>query len=166
MLRRGLTEKLYDAINPLPGLSEAELFERAGLHLVTPRQAPAFLLEWHYGGGHEKEYVAIAPGDFVTLRESDAKLIEAELGEQGLLVVPHGKAPADAECRAAITRAASYWHERGAPALAAYRRDRGISPEDLEEMRDMLWPYYAAKAKAEVLREALAPASARKAKAG
>lgn len=142
--KRGLSEKMVYLYNPLPDISEAELLKEAKLDLIEPSADPIFEFFWKWGGGLERERVHIKPGEYLPVRESEATEALREFEPTGLVAIED---PADHElvaerAKAGLRRAIKHYDERSRPVLQRYRRERGVSEDDLFEMRHDLWPYY------------------------
>jgi hypothetical protein len=153
---RGISESLRYVYNPLPNVGEASLLEEAGLSdLMTPSKRSPFLFAWKYGTGLESETVEIAPGEFLPLRESEAREFErcTNALELGLCVVSKADANDPATRKAALEalqRATRFYYDAGKRQLLEQRKRHNYTEQDMHEQRSRYHPYYlnAAKEKA------------------
>jgi hypothetical protein len=171
----GMTEKTFCIYNPLPAVTEEELFEAAGMNegMVRIAERSPFMLEWRYSGGREREYIDLKPGESKQIRKVGAEMFVKANADQGAIMFAPGT-PRDEVLRlsiAAVQKAIKFWHDRGAPRIAEYRKVHGLSKEELEDQKYDIWPYYlnAARAKAleahlKDLRKELAEVTAAKTK--
>lgn len=165
MRKRGLSEAIVWAHNPLPDISDAELLTIAGLDSVVPKANSPFAMKWQFASGLEREDVEIAPGGFMALRASEAVEMERELREQGLVIIEKREnedeilAKSDIGLRAAL----EFWRSRGLPKLIAYRQRHGLTNEDMEVRKFELWAYHFAAAKAAKVEEQLKAIGAKRA---
>lgn len=166
MRKRGLSEKVVWAHNPLPAITDAEVLQLADLPMATPKNKSPFELRWQYAGGEEREDIVLEPGEFHPLRVSESLDIEREMREQGLVLVNDqtDKAEVLAKAEQGLRIAQKFWRERGAPKLQQYRQRAGITEDEMGERRYELWAYHVAKAKAKLLEEATGRVVAARAK--
>lgn len=148
--KRGINEPYVIVCNPLPDVAEEVLLEAAGLELIEPANISPFQMDWQWGGGFEREFVTLSPGEERQLRESEAKEFMAVMKPVGAAVWPADASPLEI-LRAksdALRTAAKYYHDRGAKRISAYRKDHGIGKDELLERKDDLWAYFLNEEKA------------------
>lgn len=151
MRKRGLSETIVWAYNPLPPVTEAELLLAAELESIVPDDARLpFAMDWQFAGGLEREDVTINPGEFLALRESESTEIERELAEKGLVIVRDRENRGEVLAAAArgLRTAATFWRERGATKLSDYRKRHGASEQEMQDRKYELWAYHMNAAKA------------------
>jgi hypothetical protein len=175
MRKRGLSESVVWAHNPLPDVDDAALLAKAGLDMLTPKDKHPFALSWQFGGGLEREDISLLPGEFHPLRASESVEMQREMREQGLIMVNDMSDRAEllAKSEAGLRLAMTFWRDRGAPKLIQFRQRAGITDAEMEERKYDLWAYHVAKAKAllieekikEIVRERAALAKPAKARA-
>lgn len=145
MALRGLREKITYVHNPLPPVTDAELLRRAGLDYIPAAEATnKFSWYWQYDSGVNHEFIRLHPGDFVALREKEAKGFLAEFAEQGAVTVedPEDVAEVTAAKLKGLTASRKFWIERGTKRAMNYRKVHGIGLEELKEMKGDHWPWY------------------------
>jgi len=152
---RGVSEKTVYAYNPLPDVSEAEIVEHVGLDLITPSTVPPFQFNWQYGGGLEKELVTINPGEAVPLRTSEAKELMREARDMGIVLLddPHDEAEVRKKSIEGLHRARQYWRARGELRKSWYRKERGLSRDELEDMKENLHVWFINEGKVHFISE-------------
>jgi hypothetical protein len=157
----GMTEKTVCIYNPLPDITEEQLFEVAGLGdgRIRPATRSPFMMEWRYSGGREREFIDLKPGEAKQIRRIGAELFVKANAEQGAIMFDPG-ASRDEIVRLsipAVQQALKFWGERGAKRISAYRKLHGLSKEELEEQKydDGVWTYFAAQGRVKVLEQHL-----------
>lgn len=150
---RGVSEKIKYIFSPFPKISEEDLIKEAGLELIAPSKVPPFLVVWEYGGGFEKELVPLDSGDCVPLRESEAVEFMREYRNQGFVVLDDPNDPEEVLEKQIIglRRAREYWRARGSTRIAFYRKARGLTKEEVDDMKSELHPWYLAEARVTVI---------------
>lgn len=159
---RGISEKIVYVYNPLPDISETELFERNGLDdvLEPSHNVKPFNMTWQYGTGNEREVVQIDPGDFLALRESEAKefLNGSNYADMGMCVVENTNLN-DPETKrtatAALKKAANFYYDRGTRQLGNQRKRHNYTEQDMKDMRPQLHAYFINQAKEAEIRKLL-----------
>ncbi len=157
-MRRGITETSLRVWNPLPAdITDEDVVEKSGLDLMRTVPLSPLRRQWQYSFGPERELLVFEPGDSHVLRESDANACLAELKEQGIVAVA---LDADEDTLAQATRdalraAVTFYADRGAKRIAAYRRIHGVSKDDMEDVKHDVWSYYYNQALSEMLNERL-----------
>jgi hypothetical protein len=157
---RGISEKVRYAFNPLPEITDAVLINKAGLdELMEPIRdsLPPFRITWLYGGGLEAEYVQLNPQEFLALRESEVEEFLREHQELGMVVVEDAHDEEEVRLAAikGLTKAATFYRDRGAKRLSEVRKNHGFSREEMEDRKYDHWAYYLNQTKAEVILELL-----------
>lgn len=162
MRLRGISEKIVYAYNPLPDVTEAQLFELDKLHeLFEPSTISPFVHTWKYGSGLALEIIHLNPGDMVPLRESEAEefLRTSNVSDLGLCVI-NGTDPNTPANRkvvlAALMAAAKFYQSRGAAQLLKQKKVHNYTDADLHDMRATLHGYYLNKAKEKAIRDHIA----------
>lgn len=150
---RGISEPIRFVYNPLPKIAEAELLKSAGLdELMQPSKRSPFEFVWKYGAGLQTETVEIQPGDFLPLRESEAREFERATNalEMGLCVVPVADAN-NAETKKialqALNRAVRFYYDGGYKQLLEQRKRHSYSETEMLEQKARYHPYYLNRAK-------------------
>lgn len=150
---RGISERVLFAYNPLPKINEAELLKAAGLDdlLQASKRAP-FEFIWKYGSGLQTETVELQPGDFLPLRESEAREFERATNalELGLCVVSVAD-PNNAETKKlatqALNRAVRFYYDAGYKQLLEQRKRHSYTEAEMVEQKSRYFPYYINRAK-------------------
>lgn len=165
---RGISEKIVYIYNPLPDMTETELFEKHGLDDVLE---PAYNVKpfdemWQYGTGNERETVQINPGDFLALRESEAKefLNGSNFGDRGLCVVEEANPNAPETRRAAtaaLKKAADFYYRCGRKQIMVQKKKNNYTESDLKDMRNQLHAFFINQAKEAEIRALISEPSHR-----
>lgn len=162
MLRsRGISESIRYVYNPLPKLKEDTLLDAAGLTgLFQGSKRAPFEYVWKYGSGLQTETVELQPGEFLPLRESEAKEFERATNalEMGLCIVTVADANNAETKRAAVlalNRAIRFYFEGGQKQLIHQRKVHSYSEQDMEEQKARYYPYYLNRQKELAIREHL-----------
>lgn len=145
--------------NPLPNVTDAEVLERAKLDMIEPREAKMpFALEWTHGGGLEKEYMRLNPGERHIMRDSDAALLVRELGEQGVISHPLNASVEEVKrlVLQALQRAQQFWSFRGGQRLTEFRKKSGLGKDEIEDHRYDLYAFHYNQALADILADKIA----------
>ena len=153
MRKRGLSEKTFYLFNPMPKISDAELLVKAGLPLTEPKNVDPWQVHWKYGCGLGSEGLRLGAGETWPVRESEVReLLSRSKREMGIVVLEdeseESKRAGEIE---GLRRALPYWRRLGTPWLNEYRKNRGLTREDMEDYRYDLHPYYIAQAKTELI---------------
>lgn len=172
MLRsRGISERVVYAYNPLPAVSEAKLLEAAKLDdLIAPSKQSPFRFTWKYGSGLTMESVDLLPGDFLALRESEARELmnSTNAAELGICIVPVNDVT-NADTRklviAALAKAAQFYFDRGRKQLMNLRKKHAYTEQDMDDVRHQFHPYVLNQAKEQVIRQYLETLKAKPGKA-
>lgn len=166
MARRGISEKVRYAYNPLPKVKEADLLERAGLKLIRPSPLDPFEFVWQYGSGADGETVVIQPGDFLPLRSDEMSAFLKKYAEQGGVAVddPSDKAAVKQAAREGLIAAAEFWRQRGSMRLLEQQKGRGFTDDQMEQWKHNFWAYHLAAAREQAVMEAIEKMDARAAK--
>lgn len=156
---RGISEKVLFAYNPLPKISEAKLLEEAGLDdLMQPSKRSPFEFIWKYGSGLQQETVELQPGDFLPLRESEAREFERATNalELGMCVVPVADANNTETKRLALqalNRAVKFYFDGGQRQLIQQRKVHNFTEQDMSDQRARFHPYYLNRAKENAIKD-------------
>lgn len=156
---RGISEKVVFAYNPLPKIREAELLESAGLSdLMQPSKRYPFEFVWKYGSGLQMETVELQPGDFLPLRESEAKEFERatnafELGLCIVFVADANHADTKKLALQALSRAQRFYYDAGYKQLLEQRKRHSFTEAEMLEQRARYHPYYLNRAKELAIKE-------------
>lgn len=156
--RRGLSERVVWAWNPLPNVSHKDVLARAQLPLVAPTERCPFAMHWQYGFGSEREDIYLDPGAAHPLRESEAREILHSLRDQGLVLLEHEDDASERRrtIRAGLATAHGFWRDRGARRIHEIRARHGFNDDEMEAQRyDLLRPYHENQAKADILQDAI-----------
>ena len=162
MRRRGISEKVLYAYNPLPNVSEADLFELDDLgEFFEPSSRSPFEFTWKYGSGLELETVHLVPGEMLPLRESEATefMRATNAHELGLCILDSADpntASNRKAVREALLAAAKYYQSRGATQLLKQKKVHNYTDADMRDMRATLHAYYLNKAKEKAIRDHIA----------
>lgn len=158
MARRGISEKSYVVVNALPAVEDTEVLKRAGLDQSESAQRLPLTKLWTFSSGREREILNLPPGEEKILRESDARALFKELGEQGIALYPHN---ADEEEKAkakrdALRRAWTFYRDRGKKKVTEYRKRHGMDEKQAEDERyGLLWVNHFNQALADIIQDHL-----------
>jgi hypothetical protein len=154
---RGISEKIVYAFNPLPDVSDASLYKAAKLPLIEPAKISPFVVTWKYGGTLEDETVHLQPGDFLGLRESEGQEFLRDKSEVGCVLVddPTDEEQVKEARRKGLIVAQKFYAERGHKRIFEWRKNHGVSKDEMEDHRYDLWVYYYNQAKADLIAKEL-----------
>lgn len=165
---RGISEKIVYVYNPLPDMSETELFENHGLKdvLEPAYNVKPFDVTWQYGTGNERETVQIGPGDFLALRESEAKefMNGTNFGDMGLCVVEDtnlNNPVVKRAATAALKKAADFYYRCGKKQIMVQRKRNNYTDADLKDIRNQLHAFFINEAKEAEIRKLLSESNHR-----
>lgn len=156
MSRIGIREALFVVKNVLPKVGEEELFDKAGI-TIPPSQITPFAREWIIGlGEHDRENATLQPGDHYVLQErhsKDAAAVFSQVG--GVAIYPQDASPAQVRQATleALEKARKFYSDRGKPKLDWVRREAKHTRDDMEELKDLHWPWHLNVACAERIAE-------------
>jgi len=150
-----MTEDTFVLFNPLPDISERELFKRAGLENVDINEHG---VPFRFRTVLDGEFVGIDPGGKIVIRESEVALIKGRATEVGLGIVPSDASDdvVNTETKRALRTAFLFYSSRGKRRLQQLRKTHGLTAEEMDERRDEYWAYHVNGAKADFISEALA----------
>ena len=167
MPRRGISEKVFHAFNPMPDVTEERLIKLANLPLIEPSRRAPFDVLWKYAGGLDQERITLSPGETLVLRETEAQQFLTEFKELGMVVVEDVNDKDEVRRKRAegLQKALTFYSDRGMKRVTEWRKTHGHSKEDLDDFKySDLWVYYLNQAKADVVAEELQEVKARKRK--
>ncbi len=145
---RGISEKVVYAYNPLPAGTDDAFLRAAGYEdLALNATEPAFMFTWRYGTGLQLESVDLAPGDFLPLRESEARefLNSTNTAELGLCVVEKADASDPKTRKAAVDalrKAERFYSDAGRKQLIALKKRHNYNDSDMVDLRYTYRAYY------------------------
>lgn len=157
MARRGLREKIVHGLNPLPNVSEEELFDLVGIDLEPSTISP-FVMKFELERGNpDWEKISLNPGESIPLRESEAFAFLSELQELGAVVVSdlHDEEELRNETLKGLRAAHKHYNNRSDNVLRSIRIARGITKDEMEDMKSAEpdWAYWRNSAIAKVLQD-------------
>lgn len=157
MLKRGLSQRIVWAYNPLPDVKDEEVLARAGMDIATPSVESPFRLHWQYSGGLEREDIFLNPGEAHPLRESESREIYRDMYTMGLVLLERNDAEERREkTLEGLRRALTYWRDRGAVKIQDFRKLHGIGEAETQDHKyELLYPAFIAKAKTEIIEETI-----------
>lgn len=163
-MRPGFSQRTVYAHNPLPPVDAEEVLERGGVPDTNQRKGVDFGLTWVYSGGEDRESIAMKPGDFYPLRESEAREFLRDMSEQGGVIVdlPNGEIPTAThpevkrQARIGLERARSFYTYRGKSKITEFRRIKKLTADEIELSRyvECFW-WHVNQAKADLISELL-----------
>lgn len=161
MAKRGITDKIVFAHNPMPIVSDEQLLKLADLTDFRPATRDPFRIEWKAEGGLDSEWLTLGAGEFHPLREPEAKdfISSSDHRSLGMVVVPTND-PEDLRVLEAsldgLRAGHKFFLESGTKALVNLRKRMGCSKEELEtDYRLEFWAMFYNQAKAKVIKEAM-----------
>jgi hypothetical protein len=159
MAKRGISEKIQYAYNPLPDISEAAVLKRAELDdIIEPAKPSPFDWLWKYGAGLGSDRIHLLPQKFHALRASEAQEFLIEFQEQGGVVIsdPSDKEEVKKATIRGLTAAHGFYRDRGKKQLSEIRKNHGYSADEMADRKYDHWPYYKNQAIADIIHELLA----------
>ena len=163
-MKRGISEKVVYAHNPLPKASREDLLALADLPLLETGDDIEFTVKFQYGTGLDREDVVLEPGCFFQLRETEAGAVAHALADVGVVMMTEAQRNDPKEVarlqKIGLRRALTFWRERGQVKIDAYRRRHSIDRNEMDEHRYTIWPYYVADVKRRMIEELLMPPKA------
>ena len=161
MAKRGLSEKIVYANNPMPIVTDEKLLEMAKLTEFRPATRDPFRIEWKAEAGLDSEWLSLGAGEFKPLREPEARDFIQSSGHKALgMVITESNDPNDLKVMETqldgLREAAKFFSDAGPKALIDVRKRMGCSKEELEtDFRLDFWALFLNQAKATLIKDAV-----------
>lgn len=155
MALRGFNEAIVFAYSPLPAVSDAEILKMAGLDGVfEPAKVSPFNFSWKHAAGHDAEVIELNPGDFIPMRESEARTFiqSGNNVELGLVIVKDKndtKEIRDASIKG-LRAAIKFYRQHGKAKQMTMKKRHSLSDQELSEQRADYYPHFINEAKEKV----------------
>ena len=145
-----LASRVLTVFNPLPGITEKDVCEHAGL--PVPRAGsdkPVFSMALLWSAGADKEFLAIAPGETRAIGEEYARQLERDHREEGLVIVEDFDGDKEAAQIEGFHHAIEFYRTNGLSAIMEHRLGR--SDDEWAQVRRQFPGNVKNEAKAEML---------------
>lgn len=166
MARVNITAKNLFLYNPLPTISEADVFERAQSVYQGREGVPAFLITHHYAPGDDERETILEfnPQEGMYVRPEDAPLILGVRHFEGMVLVdnPDDEKELLAKSIEGIRKAIEFYRERGARIVTRQQVRLNLTQAQIDHERAVLDPHYVNEEKAKILTEFLNSLTAKK----